>query len=377
MKTLVAVAAMALASPYLSCTPSAPPGSTGTCTVSDALWVASDWQAASAVGSFTLGGSVSFTPPRVDLGADPQLFLSRGRAFYIAQDEDQLFELDPRCGTPLSLTKVHLASHAGTSDPSDVAVASDGSLWVPLYLAAAIAIVSPGGDVARTIDLSSYDGDGNPDASAIAIVDTPAGQKAFVVLQRLNPYPSSVQPSWMLRVDVATATVDTYVELAGRNPLLMVQDAGILWLAEPGNFDDAAEPGAGVERFDTSTSTTALVAREPDLGGSVAAVAVSGECGVAIVADATANVHATSLATFSPVTGAVTVAAAQSALATPEFDLQGLAWVGGALVVGDRRRASSGYPVHAFDARGCALAPRGDAIFLPLPPVAVRAALAP
>jgi hypothetical protein len=361
-----------LAVPTLSCGASTPSGSAATCTASDALWVASDWQGASAVGSFTIGGSVSFTPPRVDLGADPQLSLSRGRAFYVAEDEDEVFELDPRCGTPQSLTKVHRASHPGTSDPYDVAVARDGSLWVPLYQAAAVAIASPGGDITSSIDLSSYDSDGNPDASGIAIADTPAGEKAFVLLQRLNPYPTSAQPSWILRIDVPTATVEAHVELAGRNPFLMVQDAGVLWIAEPGNFDDAMEADAGVERFDTSASTTALIAREPDLGGSVAAVAVSGGCGAVVVADATPNVHATSLVTFDPTTGAPLVAAGQSPLATAEFDLQGLAWVSGAVLVGDRRRAWSGYPVHAFDTPACALAPRTDAIFLPLPPVAVR-----
>src|SRR5581483_6113825 len=100
-----------------------------------------------------------------------------------------------------------------TADPVDVAVARDGSLWVPLYRAAAVAIVGPGGTVTSTVDLSSYDADGNPDPSAIAIVDTPAGEKAFVALQRLNPYPTSAQPSWMLRIDVATATVEAQVEL--------------------------------------------------------------------------------------------------------------------------------------------------------------------
>ena len=148
-------------------------------------------------------------------------------------------------------------------------------MWIPLFQVPAILVVSPSGSVA-TIDLSSYDGDGNPDATAIAIVDTPGGEKAFVALARLNPYPTSVQPSFMLRIDVATATVEATVVLAGRNPFgTMQNDGGILWLAEPGNFDDEAEPDAGVERFDTSTSTTALFARETGLGGSVAEVSVS------------------------------------------------------------------------------------------------------
>lgn len=343
----------------------------GACAAPDALWAASDYSSA-AVGALALSGDVAATVGRVDLGADPALALSRGRAFWIARDTDSIFELDVRCGVPTARYGVHLASHPGTSDPSDVAVARDGSLWVPLYEAAAVLVLSPAGDVTRSIDLSSYDTDGNPEASAIAIVDTPAGEKAFVALQRLNPYPRSVQSSFMLRIDVATGAVEAHVELAGRNPFAMTENAGILWLAEPGNFDDAAEPFAGVERFDTATSTTALAVRETDLGGSVAEVAVGG-CGVAIVADATVDVNATSLVTFDAERGAVLTPATGSLLTTGGFDLEGLAWSGGVLLVGDRRRASAGYPVHAFDGPACALTERTDSAFVPLPPVALRA----
>jgi streptogramin lyase len=339
------------------------------CGASDALWVATDYSS-SAVGALALTGSVTSTVGRVDLGADPVLSVSRGRAFFVARDTDTVFELDPTCGKPMASYNVHVATQEGSSDPNDVAVASDGSLWVPLFEAAAILVLSPGGDVTRTIDLSSYDSDGNPDADAIAIVDTPAGEKAFVALDRLNPYPASVQPSWMLRIDVATGEVETHVELAGRDPIGSMQNVdGILWLAEPGNVFDATEPQAGVERFDTSTSATALIASEADLGGSVVEVSVSSECGVAIVVDATTE-NATSLALFDPSTGQVLSPAAMSPLASAGFDLEGLAWSGGALIVGDRRRASSGYPVHVFDG-ACAPVERADSIFLPLPPIAV------
>jgi streptogramin lyase len=349
-----------------------PPGSPSTpaCGTPDALWVASDYSS-SAVGALALSGAVHSTAGRVDLGADPVLSVSRGRAFFLARDSDTVFELDPSCGAPVASYDVHLASHSGTSDPYDVAVASDGSLWVVLYEAAAILVLSPGGCVVRTIDLSSFDPDGNPDADAIAITMTPAGEKAFVALDRLNPYPSSVQPSWMLRVDVATGAVEAQVELAGRNPLGPMQaEDGILWLSEAGNFDDATESDAGVERFDTSTSTTSLVARESDLGGSVTQVSVSSGCGVAIVADPTPNVNATSLALFDPSTGQVLTPASASPLTTAGFDLEGLTWSGGALLVGDRRRSPSGYPVHVFDG-ACAPVERADGVFLPLPPIAV------
>jgi len=357
---------------FLACGGTLAPGSTSTtaCGASDALWVASDYSS-SAVGALALTGRVTSTVGRVDLGADPVLSVSRGRAFFVARDTDAVFELDPTCGAPIARYGVHLASHAGTSDPYDVAVASDGSLWVPLFEAAAIVVLSRSGDVARAIDLSSYDSDGNPDADAIAIVDTPDGEKAFVALDRLNPYPASVQPSWMLRVDVATGSVEAHIELAGRDPLgAMQNDNGILWLSEPGNFDDATEPDAGVERFDTSTSTTSLVARESDLGGSVTQVSVSAGCGAAIVANPTPNVNATSLALFDPATGRVLAPASASPLVTDGFDLEGLAWSNRALLVGDRRRSPSGYPVHVFDG-ACAPVQRADSIFLPLPPIAV------
>jgi hypothetical protein len=348
----------------------APDAGTGAC-ASDALWVASDYSS-SAVGSLALGGAVSSTVGRVDLGADPVLAISRGRAFLVARDQDAVFELDPACGSPTRRFDVHAGAQQGTADPTDVGVAHDGSLWVPLYRSAAVAVLSPAGDVGATIDLSPYDGDGNPDPSAIALVDTPAGEKAFVALERLNPYPTSTQESWMLRIDVATRAVEGHAVLAGRNPLTMTAAGSVLWLAEPGNFDDAAEPLAGVERFDTATSTGTLVVHEADLGGSVAEVAVGAGCAVAIVADPTTNVNATSLVAFDATSGAVAVPASASPLATPGFDLEGLAWVGGALAVGDRRRAGSGYPVHAFDAAACTFTARPDAVFLPLPPVGVR-----
>ena len=339
------------------------------CASSDAIWISSDYSS-SAVGSFSLSGAVSSTVGAVDLGGDPVLATSRGRAFYVARDLDAVFELDPVCGAPTTKYDVHLPGGGTNSDPYDVAVASDGSLWVPLYLGAAVLVLAPDGTQAATVDLSSYDPDGNPEAAAIVIADTPAGEKAFVALDRLDPYPTSVLPSQMLRIDVATRAVEAVVPLAGRNPVSpMKVDGGVLWLADPGNFDDATETDAGVERFDTATSTTSLVVHEADLGGSVAEIAPSPGCGIAIVADATPNVNATSLALFDPGSGSVLASATASPLATGGFDLEGLAWSGGALLVGDRRRASNGYPVHAFDG-ACAPVERADTVFLPLPPIA-------
>lgn len=349
------------------------PAPASSCAGYDGLWAASNYSS-SAVGAFSLGGRLT-SATGVDLGADPALSVSRGRAFFVARDQDLVFELDPACGTPRSRFSVHQSSHSGSSDPQAVAVAKDGSLWVPLYDVPLLLVLGPtGGDVLRTIDLSPYDGDGNPQASAIAIVDTPAGEKAFVALERLADHDGlkAEQPSWMLRVDVATGKVEAHVALVGRNPFGMVEDGPILWLATPGNFDSSTDALAGVERFDTDTSTTALVVGEKSLGASVAEVAVLGGCGAAIVADATLA-NATSLVLFDPNTGAVIASGARSPLATDNYDLQGLAWKDGALLVGDRRRAATGFPVHVFEVTpSCVATERADAPALPLPPVALR-----
>jgi hypothetical protein len=381
VRTVLVVALVAIVACDSGAAPSSPPSA---CPGSDALWVASDYTS-SAVGALTVSGTVWSTTGRPDLGADPALAVSGAQAFYVARDADTVFALGTQCGNPTQEWNVHPPGTTGSSDPQDVGVASDGSLWVPLYQQPTVLVVSPSGSIAHAIDLSPYDSDGNPDASAIAIVDTPAGEKAFVPLQRLTSNDGgeqAEQPSLMLRIDVATAAVEARIQLVGRNPFGMVRDGSILWLSEPGEsaeggFSSTTDALGGIERFDTSTSTSTLLVHEADLGGSVTEVAVSGSCAAAIVADATL-VNATSLVTFDPTTGAVIASAAHSPYATTGsgggFYLQATAWIGADLYVGDRRRAGNGYPVHGFRASAaCGLTPLPDAIFLPLPPVEVRA----
>ncbi len=293
----------------------------------------------------------------VDLGSDPQLALSAGRAFFLARNNDLIFELDPLCGTPKARYSVHEAGRQGSVNPHDVAAAPDGALFVVLYNVPRIAVLV-GGQVTSSIDLSGpeFDADGNPQADAIRIVDVGGVPKAFVTLERLddtdkvNPL-SSKQPSAMLRIDVATRKVEATIQLAGRNPFnTMAELGGALFLAEPGNFDNAGEKLAGIERFDTATSTTRLLVKEEDLGGSVAEVAVTDGCGVAIVGGPQKDVNPTSLVTFDPTSGKVLTSAQAAVLGpTPGYDLQGLAWRGSSLYVGDRRRGPRGYPVRVFE----------------------------
>src|SRR5262249_33073027 len=191
-------------------------------------------------------------------------------------------------------------AHKGSSNPQDVAVAADGALWVPRYNVPSVLVSEPSGASRAVIDLSPFDDDGNPNAGAIAITAVGGKEKAFVALQRLDDTqvpPLARAASQILRLDVATAAVEGIVPLEGRNPFGLAPHGGAFYLAEPGDFSTADDPLAGIERFDPQTSTTRLLVREADLGGSVAETAIADGCGVAIVADASSQ-NLTSLVTF-------------------------------------------------------------------------------
>jgi hypothetical protein len=321
----------------------------------------------------------------VDLGADPQLAMSNGKTFFINRYNDVLFELDPKCGNPISMISVH-EDGQGSVNPHDVAVAPDGALFVVLYNVPRIDIMK-GKELETTIDLSGYDrDDGNPQAESIQIVNVGGVAKAFVALEVLDdnsmPIPlASKRDSLMLRIDVATRKVEDTIVLAGRNPfnpMAVDESSGALFLAEPGNFNAADETRAGIERFDTATSTTRLLVTEHELGGSVAEIAVTDGCGVAIVAGPKQDVNPTSLMTFDPVSGKVLSSPQAPVLGpTPGYDLQALTWRGNLLYVGDRRPGASGYPIHVFEREPgtCNLHEiTNRSIVLPQQPVALRPA---
>jgi hypothetical protein len=360
------------------------------CTDVELLVAASDYSSSVVCGA---PGCVSSTQSTgADLGKDPQLAATNGHAFFLARDFDLVFEVDPACGTPKKNGRfsVHDLAPKDTAtgevrpaNPHDAAIAPDGTVILPLYTAGRLAFVR-NGVIESSLDLSGYDGDGNPQADAIRIVDVAGQAKAFVTLERLDDRDGlrSKQVSQMLRVDVATRTPEATIDLAGRNPFNpMAERGGLLYLAEPGNFDSDTDELAGIERFDTTTSTSQLLTRERDVGGSVAEIAIGDACGAAIVAGPEKDINPTWLVTFDPVSGKVLGGAPSSPRPapilgpTPGYDLQGLAWRGNTLYVGDRRPGGSGYTVHVLEHAGdCNLAPTSRTIALPQRPVALRPA---
>lgn len=255
------------------------------------------------------------------------------------------------------------ASETEKVNPQDVAVAPSGALWIARLGVANETPIPPsilveGVGTPTTIDLSKFDADGNPDASSVRIV----GDRAFVTLERLTN-DVSVQPSQMIVLDTSTLALVTNVTLAGRNPFGQMHESnGNLWLADPGNFNDAGEADAGIEVFDTTAMTSALVATEADLGGSVVEVAVSsdGACGAAILADAS-TANRTSLVSFS-IVNAKLVNVTTLVSPTDGFDLRGLFWTAGdsKLLVADTRATQTGFPAHVFANAACTLSPDAD-----------------
>ncbi len=336
-----------------------------------AVVAASDYSSSEIV---VLRDSSSLGPPTtgVDLGGDPVLAVSHGRCFFVARDHDLLVELDPACGTPIR--KITTGDGVTSDNPQDVAVSNDGSLFVPKFRTGDMLVLRPSG-TRDVVHLGSFDTDGNSQPSSATSITTNGVEKIWVTLERLDDktlLPSGL-PSLVVRVDPTSLAIDGQVTLLGQDPFgLAVPFGDALFYAEPGRFDSPAEMNAGIERLDPATMTSTLIVHEKDLGGSVAQVAVMEGCAAAIVADPS-KVNATSLVTFDPITGNIHTTATTSPLKSPGYDLEGLAFNEATLYVGDRRRAATGYPIHAFAVGAdCTLSARPDTLFSPQKPVAIR-----
>jgi hypothetical protein len=388
----------------LACSSSPTDSPQTACGTYEAVVAASDY-ISSEVGLTSLGGASDYEGGP-HLGIDPSLASSAGRHFWIARDLGQILELDTTClkskATFDAQDPVPAGSPFATTNPYDVAVAPDGSLWIARFNVPTVLVLNADG-TRRTIDLSSQDPvDGNPNMNSIRILDPAAGgaaqsdaggsmatSKAYVSLEILddlnNEIPLiSTRKSKLVRIDLESGLVEDVLTLAGRNPISsMVQLGNQLYLADAGTWQCASDvcpsgqPDAGIERVDTASFTSRLLVTGETLGGHANELAVTANCGVVIVAGSWPSTP-TSLVRFDPTTGdSGTVALHTVIPTTTSFTLSGLAWIGSdVLLVGDRGEAGGTPGAHVFDANvaaGCSLTERASPIPLPLPPVAFAA----
>lgn len=310
---------------------------------------------ASTLGTLSLETGVATMQSQNTLLQDPVLATSGLQHFVISRKTNAIYALDGcanASATYSAITTDELAAKL-EANPQDVAVDTTGALWIARLGIPSLLITSP----LQTVDLSKFDSDGNPDMGSVKIV----GNHAFVSLSRLNPYPESHQTSQVIVLDTDTKKLVNTIDLAGHNPFgQMLVSAGKIWLAEPGNFNDATESAAGVETIDPITMDHTLVVAETTLGASVSQVAANVTCAAAIVADSTA-VNATSLVSFS-VDGSNL---SKPVLSTPNFSLRGLLWTNetpSRLLVGDATNVGGTFSVHVFsaDPQTCALTKVAD-----------------
>jgi len=379
---LRALGFFALALP--ACSSTSPPASH--CSSANLVVAASDEQEESAVGTVALTGCAALDSSMA-LGPDPALSASHGRVFFINRHVGNVFELDPSTGIPIS--RGWLANDAkgppGNSNPQDVAVAPDGSLWVArLDESSVLRVSSDGQQQLGTIDLSRVTGKTrNPYMSSIRTITLPGGTaKAYLTLEMLAYDTSSDDllpdgPSYLVRIDVATGKVDDLLTLKGQNPFgLMVEYDDKLYLAEPGSFYKADETNAGIEVVDLATFTSDLLVKESDIGASVAQVSITHGCATAIVADPSENNY-TSLISFDPASGIIHTPLSQKLLYTDAgYELEGMTWLedGGVNVVGDRTGVvGKGYALHVLQASDvCVLTEKEAPVFVPAAPVAFQ-----
>jgi hypothetical protein len=348
----------------------------------------------SEIGLVSLGGASS-DGKGIDLGRDPTLTSSAGQYFWIARELGQIFQVDASCLHSKATFDANDPGVPGTTEPYDVAVAPDHSLWIARFATSSVLVLNADGSRRMTVDLGSEDGvDGNPNMNSIKILDpavssgnAPAAvasmttSKAYVSLEILddNNDLTSTRPSKLARIDLETGVVESTLVLQGRNPIgLIVLEGSQLYLADAGNWqnDTTAQAVVGIERVDTVSFTSKLLFTGETLGigQHVLDVAVTTGCAVAIVSGPLPFTP-TTLIRFDPTTGIVrepsVIPAPSCDSASSCLSLSGLAWLGdNVLLVGDRNLTG----LHAFDvSAGCGLTEQKNPIPLPMPPVNIVA----
>jgi len=262
----------------------APPGPTETCadvTLDRAVLALERGDQTSALGRFA-GGCLTEVPPDLALGGDVTLLGAHGRAFVGLDDFGALRSIDPATlalGPALDVYQDHPKPEA-VHGIYGVDVDGAGDLWVSRDDVGSMIVLSPGGALVGTVDLSDVDPDGVPDMNGVLV----SGDRAYVALGFLdtsNLSDHAKQAGAIAVVDVATRERVDLIQLHGHNPVraLVPADAAgdVVIVATPG-VHDAIDGADGIDRawLDGSHETEQLVS-ESELGGSVDEVVWGGD----------------------------------------------------------------------------------------------------
>jgi hypothetical protein len=353
------------------------------CVDAKVLVLASD-RVSTGLGAAGCNGAQRSVPLKVgaDLGGDAQLATSNGAQWVVARDLETVFSLE--AGQAVSKRGLSGKPGKGSRNPQGMAQSKNGLLWIPFFNSGELSVYdAPSASMLvpkQTLTLSDLDPDGNPDVSLVFSVETPDGERIGVALSRLTEQndrssiirQQSVQPSSIALFDPVTLKRDRVLSTAGRNPFGVPKKWGNkVVLSMVGRVDVDTEVDAGVELFDGQTSK--LLITEAALGGSVVETEIQGDCGFAIVMDASAN-NRTSVVSFRASTGQALRVGSQAVFGPAEDFNQGpsgLAIAAGELWVGSRKREADGlFRVlhYTLNEQTCELGPRAE-VTVALPPI--------
>lgn len=193
-----------------------------------------------------------------------------------------------------------------SANPLDLAIASDGALWITRHGERSLVVIDRNGQ--STVDLSAFaDDDGLPDMSAIAIV----GDTAYVALRRLEKgFGTRKNTSQIVAIDVKSRTPSLFLELPVKDPgAEFLRRGNSLWISCIGGplMKDALgnpdpDTSAGLVRIDVAARTASVVLSAAAAKGFVTAFDLTDDAGYAIVAEFAGD-NPTSVVRFDPIAG--------------------------------------------------------------------------
>jgi hypothetical protein len=277
------------------------------------------------------------------------------RYFLVQATLERLLEID-RAGHVVA--KFPVGDGGPWTDPQDVALASDGAMWVTRYGSKSVAVLEPDGRPRCSVDLSPFapaDGPKTkaPGMSAIAIVN----KTAYVALRRLDALANPIEDSTVVAIDTTgCGPAKAFVTLPARNPWQRFVVAGTstapeLWVnCIAGPLSTPKIRGGALVKIDLATAKASIAFSEDAAGGFVDSFdLVDDHTAFAIVASYT-DPNPTTLIRFDPTTGARD--ASFRSVTTTGYTLWSVAKASSVILLADRREESPGIRILSTDDGG-------------------------